>query len=121
MVVDGESGDLLDQLEEIDCRVEQRGLELLLEVDFRALHGISALDVLRHIDKSGDMDSELAEDRANNVEVEDIMLRTLFRQSFDGLKVKLVSGGSSKQSREHTLAREMDRKQTLIIIPEIVT
>ncbi len=33
MVVDGEGGDLLDQLEEVDGAVEEGGLEFAFEVD----------------------------------------------------------------------------------------
>jgi len=33
LVVDGESGNLLDKLEEVDCAVEEGGLEFAFEVD----------------------------------------------------------------------------------------
>jgi hypothetical protein len=45
LVVDCESGDLLDELQEVDRRVEERRLELFLEIDISLL-GICALHVL---------------------------------------------------------------------------
>jgi hypothetical protein len=58
------------------------------------LDGVGALYVLRNIDEGGNVDGELAEDRADDVEVEDVVLRALLRQGFDGLKDALVLGRS---------------------------
>jgi hypothetical protein len=61
LVVDGESGDLLDQLEQVDGRIEKRWLEFAFEVNVRLL-GLRALDILGEVDKRPDMDCKLAED-----------------------------------------------------------
>jgi hypothetical protein len=66
------------------------------------------------------VNGKLAEDGANNVDVEDVVLRALFGESFNGLKDISTDMWASRKGRR-TFAREMDRKQTLIIIPEIVT
>lgn len=75
---------MLDELEEVDGRVEEGGLEFLLEV--RVGHfGFRALDILRDVDERGDVDGELAEDRADDVDVEDVVLGALFAEGFDRL------------------------------------
>jgi hypothetical protein len=84
LVVDGEGGDLLDELQQIDCRVEERRLELLFEIRVRGL-GLGTLDILRNVDECGDVDGELAEDGTDDVDVEDVVLGSLFAQGFDGL------------------------------------
>lgn len=84
LVVDCECRDLLDQLQEVDGRVEQRRLELAFEVDF-GLFRLGALDVLRDVDERRDVDCELPEDGADDVRVENIGLRPFFRQCFNGL------------------------------------
>lgn len=66
------------------------------------------------------MDSELAEDRADDVDIEDVVLRALLGEGLDGL-TELVSYDLKRVQGRHTFAREMDKKQTLIIIPEMVT
>jgi hypothetical protein len=45
LVVDGEGGDLLDKLEEVNCRVEERRLKILLEIRVGILW-FDALNVL---------------------------------------------------------------------------
>lgn len=55
--------------------LEQKGVNLRFD----------ALDVLRDVDQCGNMNSELAKNRANDVKVEDIVLRSLFGQLFDRL------------------------------------
>lgn len=77
MVVDGEGGNLLDQLEEIHRRVEKRWLELAFQI-YVIGFGFRALDVLRDVDQSSDMDRKLTEDRTDNVEVENVVLRAFF-------------------------------------------
>jgi hypothetical protein len=89
LVVDGEGGDLLDQLQEVDGGVEEGRGEFLLEVWVRVF-GLDALYVLGDVDEGGDVDGELAEDGADDVGVKDVVLRALFGQSFDGLVILLV-------------------------------
>jgi hypothetical protein len=38
---------------------------------------------LRYVDKCDDVNGELAEDRADDVKVEDVVLGALFREAFD--------------------------------------
>ena len=76
---------MLNELEEVDCGVEKRGLEVLFQVRVGVL-GFDALDVLGDVDEGDDVDGELTEDGANDVNVEDVVLGTLFREGFDGLK-----------------------------------
>lgn len=78
LVVDCERRDLLDQLQEVDGRVEQRRLELAFEVDF-GLFRLGPLDVLRDVDQRRDVDCELPEDGADDVRVKNVGLRPLFR------------------------------------------
>lgn len=84
LVVDGKSRDLLNELQEVDGRVEQRGLKIFLKIRVGVLW-LDALDVLRDVDQGSDMNSKLSEDRANNVGVEDVVLRSLLGQRLDGL------------------------------------
>jgi hypothetical protein len=91
LVVDGEGRDLLDELQEVDGAVEERGLEFALEVDGAAVfHGLELLHVLRDVDEGGDVDGELAEDGGNDVPVPDVVLRAFFGELFDRLVVLLV-------------------------------
>ena len=68
------------------------------------------------------MDGKLQEDGTDDVDVEDVGLGTLFGETFDGLRM-LVDDKKESGSVTCllTLARVMDRKQTDIIIPLIVT
>jgi hypothetical protein len=92
LVVDGEGGDLLDELEEVDGRVEEGGLEFAFEVDGRGQRfRRDGVDVVGNVDEGGDVDGELAEDGADDVEIEDVGLRALFRKAFDGLGRKFRS------------------------------
>ena len=77
LVVDGEGRDLLDQLQQVDGAVEQRGLELALQID-AVLAGFGALHVVGDVDEGDDVDGELAEYGADDVEVEDVWLWALF-------------------------------------------
>lgn len=92
MIVDGEGGDLLDELQKVDGAVEKRRLEFAFEVDvlFARLDG---LDVVGQVDERDDVDGELAEDGADDVGVEDVGLGTFFGETFDGLWWRLVSVG----------------------------
>lgn len=77
---------MLDELQEVDGAVEERGLELALEVDGAAvLHGLESGDVLGDVDEGGDVDGELAENGGDDVPVPDVVLRALLGELFDGL------------------------------------
>lgn len=67
---------MLDELEEVDGRVEEGGFEFLFEVRV-GVFGLDALDVLRDVYESDDVYGELAEDGADDVDVEDVVLRAL--------------------------------------------
>ena len=85
-VVDGEGGDLLDQLEKVYRAVEEGGLEFAFEVDFGAVgFFFELLHVLRDVDEGGDVHGELAEDGGDDVPVPDVILRAFFGELFDGL------------------------------------
>ena len=104
LVVDGKCGDLLDQLEEVDCAVQERGLEFALKINvvispvvlvrmmkyfvvhaFRCYLRLMFVDVLRKIDQGHDMDGELTKHGSNDINVEDIWLGSLLRQALDRL------------------------------------
>jgi hypothetical protein len=98
LVVYGEGGDLLDELEEVDCAVEERGGELGFEVDdFGAAVGdglarneeegagnsrFKHVAVPGDVDQGGDVNGKLAEDRSDDVEVEDVGLWPLLGEAF---------------------------------------
>ena len=86
MVIYCESGDLLDELEEVDGAVEKGGFKFAFEVDVVAARFV-ALHVIGEVDEGDDVDGELAENGANDVRVEDIGLRPFFGETFDGLLV----------------------------------
>ena len=88
LVIDGERGDLLHKLEEIDGAVEKRWLEFSLEIDIASL-GLGLVDVIRNVDQRNDMNGKLSQDRSDDVEVEDVGLRSFLRQAFDGLKTSM--------------------------------
>jgi hypothetical protein len=85
LVVDGKGRNLLDELQEVDSRVEEGWLKLLLEIGVGVLR-LDTLNVLRDVDQSCNMDSKLSEDGANDVGVEDVVLWSLFRESLNSLK-----------------------------------
>jgi hypothetical protein len=86
LVVDGERGDLLDELEEVNGTVEERRFELGLEVDLGAIFFLLELvDVVGDVDQSDDVDCELAEDGWDDVPVPDVVLWSLFGELFDRL------------------------------------
>lgn len=72
-------------MEEIDCAVEKRRFELTLEIDVVAAR-FHALNVASEVNEGDNMNGELAQDRADNVRIEDVGLRTFFRETFDGLR-----------------------------------
>ena len=68
------------------------------------------------------MYGELAEDGADDVGIEDVGLRAFFGEAFDRLDHNTLASKSSESARvNYTFAREMDRKQTLMSMPLIVT
>lgn len=79
-----------------------------------------ASNVIGNIDESDDVNCKLAKDRADDVWVEDVRLWALFGESFDGLEKTLVYGGQ-RTWEVRTFAREIERKQTLMSMPLIVT
>jgi hypothetical protein len=85
LVVDGKGRNLLDELQEVDSRVEEGWLKLLLEIGVGVFR-LDALNVLRDVDQSCNMDGKLSEDGANDVGVEDVVLWSLFRESLNSLK-----------------------------------
>ena len=86
MVIYCKSGDLLDELEEVDGAVEEGGFEFAFKVDVVVARFV-ALHVIGKVDEGDDVDGELAENGANDVRVEDIRLRPFFGETFDGLLV----------------------------------
>ena len=66
------------------------------------------------------MDGKLAEDGADDVRIEDVGLGAFFGEAFDGLGDALVKVFVYGES-VHTFAREIERKQTLMSMPLIVT
>lgn len=88
LVVDSKGGDLLDQLEEVDGGVEQARFELLsqvIRVEAEVL-GLMNLDVVGDVNQCDDVNGKLSENGADDVDVEDIGLRALFRELFNGLR-----------------------------------
>ncbi len=68
------------------------------------------------------MNSELPEDGTDDVRVEDVVLRALFREGFN--RLESMSGQYELSNRVialHTFALDIDKKQTLMSIPEMVT
>ena len=66
------------------------------------------------------MDGKLTEDGADDVRIEDVGLGAFFGEAFDGLGDALVKAFVYGES-VHTFAREIERKQTLMSMPLIVT
>lgn len=119
LIVDSEGRDLLDKLEQVDGTVEEGGFKFAFEVDLFGSR-FDGLDVIGEIDEGDDVDGELAEDGADDVRVEDVGLGAFFGKAFDGLGDALVDALVVRKSL-HTFAREIERKQTLISMPLIVT
>jgi hypothetical protein len=64
-------------LQKVDRRVKQAGLKFLFEIDVTIL-GFGALDVRGQIDERDNVDCELAQDGADDVRVEDVVLGAFF-------------------------------------------
>jgi hypothetical protein len=84
LVVDGEGRDLLDELQQVDGAVQERGLEVAFEVDI-GFSGFDPLHVVRDIHKCDDVNRKLTQYGSDDVEVENVGLRPLFRQALDRL------------------------------------
>ena len=83
---------MLDQLKEIDGRVEKRGLKFTLEINVGLL-GLGTLNVSGDVDQSDNMNGELSENGADDVRVEDVGLRSFLGKCFNGLRDELVTIG----------------------------
>lgn len=106
LVVDREGGDLLDQLKEVDGTVQEGRLKLALQVNIGispvgcvshevgqikgSHHNVRLVlvDIVREVDQSRNVDSKLSKNRSNDVDVEDIRLGALLRQTLDRLHTK---------------------------------
>ena len=76
----------MDELEEVDGAVEEGGVELALEIDFRAVFSLfEAVDVVGDVDEGDDVDGELTEDGRDDVPVPDVVLRSGAGELFDRL------------------------------------
>ncbi len=82
-------------MEEVDGAVEKGGFEFAFEVDVVAA-GFVALDVVGEVDEGDDVDGKLAENGANDVRVEDVGLRPLFGETFDGLLRRVLVGRGNR-------------------------
>ncbi|GJC78632.1 hypothetical protein ColLi_01470 [Colletotrichum liriopes] len=92
LVVNGESADLLDELEQVNSAVEQAGGELGLEVNVtRATtymlgewnSRLESVAEAGNVNQSNDVNGELPQNRTNDVKVENVGLRTLLGQALD--------------------------------------
>lgn len=84
MVVDSKSGDLLNELEEVDGAVEEGWLKFAFKINVVA-SGLVALDIVGDVDEGDYMDGELTKYRADDIGVEDVGLWALFGEAFNGL------------------------------------
>ena len=81
-------------------------------------------NIVGNVHQGCDVDSELSKDRADNVNVEDIWLRPFLRQALHRLSLRVSDWFIlfyGLEDSENTFAREIDKKQTLMSIPLIVT
>ncbi|KAG9766035.1 putative cation transporting ATPase, partial [Aureobasidium melanogenum] len=92
LVVNGEGGNLLDQLQEVDGRVEKRGLEFTLEIDIGLL-GLGALHVSGNVDQN-------------------VGLRSLLGKCFNGLEDTLASIESNTQRLTYLGTRDGEEADT---------
>ena len=77
LIVDGECGYLLDQLQQVHSTVEEGRLKVPFQVDIW-LPRLGPLNVVGKIDEGDYMNRKLAEHRPDNVEIEDVRLRSFF-------------------------------------------
>ncbi|CAI6099130.1 unnamed protein product [Clonostachys chloroleuca] len=88
LVVDGKGGDLLNQLQEVDTRVQQRWGKLGLKINVGGSSGervshVHTFKTASDVDESHDVDGKLPKDGPNDVDVEDVGLGTLLAQTLD--------------------------------------
>ena len=86
MIVDGESRDLLDELEKVDGAVKEGRFEFTLQIDLRAvLLLLELVNELGNVDQGGDVHGKLAQDGGNDVPVPDVVLRALLGKLLNSL------------------------------------
>ena len=84
LIVDSEGGDLLDELKQVDCAVEEGRFKFAFEVDLLGAR-LDTSDIVGEVDERDNMDGKLAEDRPDDVRIEDVRLGAFFREAFNGL------------------------------------
>ena len=75
----------MDQGEQVDGGVEERRLEVSFKINVIG-NGFADLDVSGDVDEGEDMDYELAEDGADDVWVEDVILRPFLGELLNRLE-----------------------------------
>ena len=75
----------MDQGEQVDGGVEERRLEVSFKINVVG-NRFADLDVSRDVDEGKDMDYELAKDRADDVWVEDVILRPFLGELLNRLE-----------------------------------
>lgn len=75
---------MLDQLEEVDGGVEEGWVEFLFEI-WIVFSGFETSDVAGDVDQRDNVDGELPKNTADDVDVENIRLRSLLGELFDRL------------------------------------
>ena len=108
MIVDSEGGDLLDELEQVDCAVEEGRFEFAFEVDLLGAR-LDTSDILGEIDERDDVDGKLAEDRPNDVRIEDVRLGAFFREAFNRLGDVLVDALMVCKSASYLCSRDGEK------------
>ena len=103
---------MLDELQEVDGRVEEGGLEFALEVDFGAVFAFfEAVHEVGDVHEGGDVDGELAEDRGDDVPVPDVVLWAFAGELLDGLVFVLAYVMSTVGSVVKTYLRARDAQK----------
>lgn len=86
---------MLDELEQVDCAVEEGGLKggfgVGVELQVLGFQGLDGGDVPGYVDECDDVNGELAQDGADDVRIEDVGLGAFFGESFDRLRMGVVS------------------------------
>ncbi|KAI6750013.1 hypothetical protein HG531_007278 [Fusarium graminearum] len=96
LVVDGKGGDLLDKLEEVDSGVEERGREFSLKIN---IIGATSIAKAGDVDQGGNVNSELSQNGTDDVNVEDVGLRTFLAKTFDDTSAR---DAEEANRHEHT-------------------
>lgn len=98
---------MLNELQKINGAVKKGGFKLALKVDIGLTSGnpvsynswacqrrdirFNGIDIVGQIDQGDDVDGKLAKDGPDDVDVENVRLRSLLREPFDGLQLLLAS------------------------------